>query len=387
MNYPYSRQTITKDDIKKVSEVLKSKFITQGPVVKKFENSISNLVGSRYASATNSATSALHIACLAIGLKKGDYIWTAPNSFVASANCGVYCGAKVDFVDVDKNDFNIDVEKLELKLKSKKRRPKILITVHFAGQPTKQDKIWALAKKYNFYVIEDAAHSLGAKNKGILVGSCRWSDITVFSFHPVKTITSGEGGMATTNNLNLYKKMELFKNHGISRDQKNLKKKRLGFWYYEQHHLGFNYRMSELSAALGLNQMKYIKRFVAMRNKCAKIYGNLLKNLAVRFQKIHKDNYSSYHLFIIILEKRFKKKYNNIFKDLRKLGVMVNLHYLPIHLQPFYKKFGFKNGDFPISEDYASRALSIPIYPGLKIKDQTKIKNILEKILLKNSKF
>lgn len=384
MAYPYSKQTITNEDVQKVSKVLKSKLITQGPVVKKFEKSIANFVGAKYASATNSATSALHVSCLALDLKKGDYVWTVPNSFVASANCAVYCGAKVDFVDIDENDLNIDIEKLESKLKLKKKLPKILISVHFAGQPTKQSQIWKLAKKYRFHVIEDASHSLGAKNKGNYVGNCRWSDITVFSFHPVKTITAGEGGMATTNNLNLYKKIELFKNHGISRDRKSLLKKNLDFWYYEQHLLGFNYRMSELSAALGLNQIKHIKKFVAMRNKCAKIYGDLLKNLEVRFQKIHKDNYSSYHLFVIVLEKKFKKKYNNIFKDLRKLGIMVNLHYLPIHLQPFYKKFGFKNGDFPVSEDYASRALSIPIYPGLKNKDQKKIKDILEKVLIKN---
>ena len=380
--FPYSRQKILKQDIVAVNKVLKSSYLTQGPAVKEFENKVSKKVNVKYAVAVNSATSALHISCLALGLKKNDFLWTVPTTFVASANCGVYCGADVDFVDIDEKTFNIDVNKLSEKLKKSKRKPKILVTVHLGGQPTEQEKIWKLAKKYNFFIIEDASHSLGASRKKNLVGNCKWSDICIFSFHPVKIITTGEGGMAVTNNKNVYEKLDILKNHGITRKQSDLKIKKLGFWYYEQHVLGFNYRLSDISAALGISQLKSLNKFISERNNIAKRYNHLLKKLPVRSQEIKKENKSSFHLYIILLDlKKIKKNYNQIFSSLRKKGVMINLHYLPVHLQPFYKSFGFKKGSFPVSENYSKRAISLPIYPGLKEKEQKKIVKTLTKII------
>ncbi len=381
--FPYSRQKILNQDVKAVSKVLKSNFLTQGPLVKKFENKISNKVKVKFAVAVNSATSALHISCLALGLKKNDLLWTVPTTFVASANCGFYCGANVDFIDIDKKTFNIDVNKLSEKLKKTKRKPKILVTVHLGGQPTEQEKIWKLAKKYKFFVIEDASHSLGASRKNNLVGNCKWSDICIFSFHPVKIITTGEGGMAVTNNKKIYEKLDILKNHGITRKQSNLKIKKLGFWYYEQHLLGFNYRLSDISAALGISQLKSLNKFILERNKIAKRYDQLLKKLPIRSQEIKNENKSSFHLYIVLLNlEKIKKNYNQIFSSLRRKGIMVNLHYLPIHLQPFYKNFGFKKGSFPVSEDYSKRAISLPIYPGLTEKDQKKIVKTLTKIII-----
>ena len=378
--YPYNKQNIIKEDIKRVTKVLNSDFITQGPIISKFENAINNYVNCKYSCATNSATSALHIACLAIGLGTKDELWTVPNSFVASSNCGVYCGAKIDFVDVNKDHFNIDVSSLEKKLK--KKVPKILVSVHLGGQAPEQEKLRELSKKYNFFIIEDASHSLGASRKNSRVGSCKWSDITVFSFHPVKMITTAEGGIATTNNKLFYNKMLKLRNHGITRNQKELKTKRLGFWYYEQQCLGFNYRMNEIQAALGLSQLKRLKSFVKKRNLLAKNYNKLIEGLPLSRQKILINNVSSYHLYIVLLDlKKIKKKYNHIFNLLRKKGVLVNLHYKPIHLNPFYKVMGFKTGDFPVSEDYGKRAISLPLYINLKFIDQKNIVNILKKII------
>lgn len=378
--YPYNRQIIDSKDIRAVEKVLKSKYLTQGPVVNKFEQALSKYVGSKFACATNSATSALHIACLSLNLKPGDELWTVPNSFVASSNCGLYCGAKIDFIDIDELHFNIDVDKLEIKLK--KKVPKILVTVHLGGQPPEQEKIYKLALKYKFHVIEDASHALGAVRNKEKVGSCRWSDITIFSFHPVKMITTGEGGIATTNKKELYYKMSLLRNHGITRDQKFLKKKKLGFWYYEQHCLGFNYRMSDIAAALGISQLKKINFFLSKRKFLAKNYEKLLKNLPIKKQNILLNNKSSYHLYIILINlKKIKKKYNDIFNSLRKKGVLVNLHYKPIHLNPFYKKFGFKEGDFPVAEKYGRHAISLPLYVDLTIQDQKKIIKILKKTI------
>ena len=378
--YPYSKQKIFNEDIKILNKILKSDFLTQGPVVKKFEKKIAKYVNAKYSIATNSATSALHIACMSLGLKPNDELWTVPISFVASANCGLYCGAKIDFVDINKNHFNIDIEKLEEKLK--KKVPKILVTVHLGGQPPEQEKIWSLAKKYKFFIIEDASHSLGATRKKKKVGSCQWSDITVFSFHPVKMITTAEGGMAITNNKNYFDIMKMLVNHGITRDKKKLKKKKYGFWHYEQQLLGFNYRMNEISAGLGLSQLKKLDLFVKKRNYLANDYKKLLKGLPIKYQEILQENQSSYHLFIILLNlKKIKKKYNNIFNLLRKKGINVNLHYSPIHLQPFYKNLGFDKGDFLNAEDFGNRALSLPLYYDLNKKEQKKITNILFKIL------
>jgi len=378
---PYNKQKIYKEDIKSLIKVLKSDYLTQGPLIKQFEKKISDFVGSKYSCATNSATSALHVSCLSLNLKPGDELWTVPNSFVASSNCGLYCGAKIDFVDINKDNFIIDVDKLEKKLT--KKVPKILVTVHLGGQPPQQEKIWKLAKKYKFFVIEDASHSLGASRGREKVGSCKWSDITVFSFHPVKMITTGEGGIATTNNSEIFNSLKMFINHGITRERNRLRKKNLGFWYYEQQYLGFNYRMNELSAALGISQLKKLKYFVKKRNDLAKNYKKLLKDVPVKVQKIIDRNTSSYHLFIVLLDiKNIKRNYNYIFNLLRKKGVMINLHYRPIHLQPYYKKIGFKQGDFPIAEDYGRSAISLPLYIDLSLNEQKKIIGILKSIIL-----
>ena len=378
---PYNKQKIYKEDIKSLIKVLKSDYLTQGPLIKQFEKKISDFVGSKYSCATNSATSALHVSCLSLNLKPGDELWTVPNSFVASSNCGLYCGAKIDFVDINKDNFIIDVDKLEKKLT--KKVPKILVTVHLGGQPPQQEKIWKLAKKYKFFVIEDASHSLGASRGREKVGSCKWSDITVFSFHPVKMITTGEGGIATTNNSEIFNSLKMFINHGITRERNRLRKKNLGFWYYEQQYLGFNYRMNELSAALGISQLKKLKYFVKKRNDLAKNYKKLLKDVPVKVQKIIDRNTSSYHLFIVLLDiKNIKRNYNYIFNLLRKKGVMINLHYRPIHLQPYYKKIGFKQGDFPIAENYGRSAISLPLYIDLSLNEQKKIIGILKSIIL-----
>jgi len=380
--FPYSRQEINKGDIKSVVNILKSNYLTQGPTVKKFEKEICKKIGAKYAVAVNSATSALHISCLSLNLKKNDRIWTVPTTFVATANCGLYCEAKIDFVDIDPRTFNIDVDKLEKKLINSKIKPKILVTVHLAGQPPDQERIKKLSKKYKFFILEDASHALGASRKKQKVGNCKWSDIAVFSFHPVKIITTGEGGIAVTNNKKIYEKLEILRSHGITRKKLKLKKKNLGFWYYEQQALGFNYRMSDISAALGISQLKRMSFFVKKRNQIAKRYYKLLSNLPVVLPKINKYNISSFHLFIVLIDfNKVSKSYNKIFTNLRKKGIFINLHYLPIHLQPYYRKFGFKNGDYPVAEKYSKSAISLPIYPSLKLVDQKKIVSILKKTL------
>ncbi len=374
---PYSRQAISKKDINAVNKVLKSKFLTQGPEVKKFEYFIKKFTKAKYAIAVNSGTSALHLSCLGLGLNKNDYLWTAPNTFVSTANCALHCGAKVDFVDIDKDDFNISIEKLKYKLKHTRpsKLPKILIPVHFAGLPTYQDEIFKLSKKYGFRVIEDASHSLGATYKKEKVGSCKWSDITVLSFHPVKIATSGEGGMILTNNKKVYDKIKILRTHGI------YKAKSFKPWYYEQLDLGYNFRMSDIHAALGLSQSKSIKKFINKRNKIAKTYLNKLKNLPIKFQKINKYCKSTYHLFTISIElKKIKNTYNKIFSTLRNNNIFVNLHYLPVHLHPYYKKMGFKKNDFPISEDYSNRSMSIPVFYNLNIRSQNKVIILLKKL-------
>ena len=371
---PYSRQSIDTQDKKSVLKVLNSNFLTQGPKVEEFEKKINKFSGSKYAVAANSGSSALHIACLALGIKKGDLVWTVPNTFVASANCAINCGAKIDLVDIDKDTFNISIESLEKKLieaKKRKNIPKVLIPVHLGGQPTQQRKIWRLSKKYGFKILEDASHSIGAKHHGIKVGSCKWSHITVFSFHPVKIITTAEGGVATTNSKSLEKKMRIFRDNGILRSSKN--------WRYKQIAPGFNYRMNDISAAIGISQLKKIKKFLKRRNEIAKFYKKLLKDLPIKVQKILPENYSSYHLFIIQLDlNHFKFSYNKIFKLLRKKKYYVNLHYMPIHLSPYFKKIGFRKGQYPVSEKYGKTALSIPIYFGLRLNEIKKFIKVLK---------
>ncbi len=377
---PYSTQTLLKSDIRGVNNVLKSYWLTQGPLVNKFENNLRKTVKSKYAVAVNSATSALHISCLALGLKHGDILWTVPNTFVASANCGLLVGAKIDFVDINKNTFNIDINILEKKLiKAKKtnKLPKILVPVHFGGQPPEQDMIWKLSKKFNFKILEDASHALGAYYKKEPVGSCKWSDITVFSFHPVKIITTGEGGAATTNNPELYKRLKMFSNHGITKEKKFFKKNKSSAWHYEQQLLGLNYRMNELSASLGITQLKNLKKFIKLRQKIAKLYYLKLKKDFIQLPVVSKNCFSTFHLFVIKIIGKSEKFHRNFFNFLRKNKINVNVHYIPVHLQPFYSKLGFKKGSFKNSEEHAKSAISIPIFPSLKIKEVNKIVNLI----------
>ena len=380
-NFKYSTQTISKKDIISVNKILKSEFLTQGPKTPEFENKIKILVGSKYVLATNSASSALLLACKALSLKSGDLFWTAPNSFVATANCGVLCGLKIDFLDIDPDTWNISIEKLEKKLKiakKKKRLPKLIIIVHLGGLPVNPIKLNNLSKKYKFKIIEDASHSLGGKYYSKNVGCSKWSDITIFSFHPVKIITTGEGGCCTTNKKKYYEKLNVLRNNGIIEERKNFKFKNLGPWYYEQHSLGYNFRMNDIQSALGISQLKNLNIFVKKRNKIAKFYCNQLKNLPIKFQKIEKNFYSTYHLFIIKLDVKYKYLHKKFFNYLRSKNMYVNLHYLPIHLQPFYRKFGFKKNQFPVAEEYSETAISIPIYPNLKKKEQIKIINYIK---------
>jgi len=382
---PYSKQFVSADDIKSVVKVLKSDFLTQGKQVPKFENKIKKFVGAKYAVAVSSASAALHLSCIALGLKKNDILWTVPNTFVASATCGLHCGAKIDFVDIDKNTNNISIYELEKKLKKAKKSkklPKILIPVHFSGFPYEQDKIFKLSKKYKFKIIEDASHALGAKYKNINVGCCKWSNITVFSFHPVKPITSGEGGVITTNSKECYEILSKLRTHGITKNLNELNKKINSKWYYEQQLLGFNYRMSDIHASLGISQLKKINVFLKYRSNIANIYDKKLLHPLIVLPKKDKDYISTYHLYVIKLKlKKINRSYDYIFKKIQSKGIGINLHYLPVHLHPLFRKMGFKRGDFPLAEKYSKCAISIPIYFGLKNKDQKKVINIIKNFL------
>jgi len=387
MIIPYGKHKIYKQDINQVVKTLKSNFLTQGPLTTEFENKISNYCKSKYSVASNSATSSLHISCLALGLKKGHALWTVPNTFVASANCGLYCGASIDFVDIDKNNLNIDVEKLELKLiKSKKTNtlPKIIVTVHFAGQPTIQEEIYKLSKKYHFKIIEDASHSLGSLRNNERVGNCKYSDITVFSFHPVKMITTIEGGIATTNSKKIYQLLKLYSSHGIQKDKKQFFNKKNHSNYYEMQKLGLNYRMSDVQAALGISQLSKIERFISKRNYLAKLYKKNLSHLPIHFQTILDNNLSSYHLFTInFLEKRHIQSKRKIIDQLNKKKINVGVHYIPVHLHPYYAELGFKPNMFPVAEQHYKSTISLPIFYELKKQQVLYISFILEKILKK----
>tara|TARA_B100001059_G_scaffold88128_1_gene86630 strand:+ start:14541 stop:15701 length:1161 start_codon:yes stop_codon:yes gene_type:complete len=380
---PYSKQNLNKKDISAVLKILKSNFLTQGPTVEKFEKKICEITKAKYATACNNGSSALHLACLALNVKKNDIVWTVPNTFVATANCVLNCGGKIDFVDIDKENFNISVTELEKKLiiaKKKKKLPKILIPVHLGGLPTEQKKLWLLSKKYKFKIIEDASHSIGAKHLNEPVGSCKWSHITTFSFHPVKVITTIEGGAALTNDKKLSEKMKLYLSNGITKNHKNFKNKKMKNcpWYYEQQERGYNYRMSDVCAALGISQLSRLKKFISERNKIANIYKRLLKDLPLKFQDISKGNLSTYHLLIVQFNlKKSKFNYKKIFNKLRSANFFVNLHYMPMHINPFFKKKGFKKKQFPVAEKYGECSLSLPVYYGIPIK---KILQICRKI-------
>jgi len=381
---PYSCQEITQDDIDAVVQVLQSDFLTQGPVVPEFEKSVANYCGTKYGIATNSATSALHIACLALGLEKDDYLWTSPITFVASANCGLYLGAKIDFVDIDPKTYNLSENLLEEKLiqaEKDGKLPKIIIPVHFAGQSCEMEKIGQLSKKYGFKVIEDASHSIGGKYKNNLIGDSQYSDITIFSFHPVKMITTGEGGMAITNSKMLADKMLLLRSHGITRDSKLMTHESDGDWYYQQIKLGYNYRMTDIQAALGISQMQRLDEYVKKRHSIAKKYNESLNIREITIPYQNQKNYSSFHLYVILLnsEKIISRK--NMFEKLRSKNIGVNVHYIPVHTQPYYRNMGFKIGDFPNSEKYYQRAISLPIYSTLSVDEQNKIIKSVRDIL------
>lgn len=386
MFIPYGKQNINQADIDSVVDVLKSDFLTQGPQVPKFEEVVKNFVGAKYALAVNSATSALHLACLALGLGKGDILWTSPITFVASANCGLYCGATVDFVDIDEKTYNLSVEKLEAKLKQAKEAnllPKIVIPVHLCGQPCDMSKIYALSKEYGFKIIEDASHAIGGKYHDAYIGSCQYSDITVFSFHPVKIITTAEGGMALTNNEQLAQKMDLLRSHGVTRNTDLMTKQSEGGWYYQQIDLGFNYRMTELQAALGVSQMQRLEEFVAKRHEISNQYNELLKDLPIILPYQLENTYSGLHLYVIRLKlEELQKDRGQIFSELREKGLGVNVHYIPVHTQPYYEQLGFKKGDFPQAENYYASAISLPMYPDLTQEQLGYIYTTLKEVLV-----
>ncbi|MGB0959449.1 MAG: UDP-4-amino-4,6-dideoxy-N-acetyl-beta-L-altrosamine transaminase [Halocynthiibacter sp.] len=367
---PYGRQNINQADIDLVVKTLTSDYLTQGPQVPAFEAAICAATGANHAVAVNSATSALHIACLALGLGAGDLLWTSPITFVASANVGLLCGAKVDFVDVDPNTFNMCPEALEAKLKlaaAQGTLPKIIMPVHMCGQSCDMARIGALAKAHGIHVIEDASHAVGGTFHDVPVGKCEHSDIAVFSFHPVKIVTTAEGGIATTNDPTLAQRMELFRSHGVTRDESLMTKESEGGWYYQQVALGLNYRMTELQAALGVSQMTRLKDFVAKRNQLAERYDVALADLDLDRPGRLTGAYSAFHLYVIRVDATRRKA---IYDSLRAADLGVNVHYIPVHLQPYYQNPGFKQGDFPNAETYYSRAISIPLYPDMTDADQ-----------------
>lgn len=378
---PYGKQDISKEDVKSVIDVLNSDFLTQGPVLPKFENKVAKYCDSRHAVASNSATSSLHLACLALGLESGDWLWTSPNSFVASANCGIYCGANVDFVDIDPQTYNMCPNKLEEKLAEAEKAgklPKIVIPVHYAGQSCDMKKIFNLSLKYNFKIIEDASHSIGGSYLDLAIGNCKYSEITIFSFHPVKIVTTAEGGVATTNSDEISNTMKLLRSHGITRDPSLMTKKPDGAWYYQQIQLGFNYRMSEIHAALGISQLNRLDEFVTRRQTIRDTYDTCLDGLPLIKPFQSKDCISSMHLYPIQINKELYRE--KLFNELRSNGIGVNVHYIPIHMQPYYQKLGFKENDFPNAKFFYERAISLPIYFGLTEEKQKIVISTLKQI-------
>ncbi len=382
---PYGKHNISRDDINAVVEVLKGDFLTQGPAIKAFEDSIVKYTGAKYAVAVNSNTSGLHIACIVLGLSKGELLWTSPNTFVASANCGRFCGADVDFVDIDLQTFNISITALKEKLYNAKKvgmLPKILIPVHMCGTSCDMVEIKKLSEEYGFKIVEDSAHAIGGKYNNKPVGNCEYSDISVFSFHPVKIITTGEGGVVTTNDKNIYNRLLRLRTHGITREQEFMKNESHGSWYYEMLELSYNYRMTDIQAALGLSQMSRLDEFVQKRNYLAAKYIELFKNTPMLFQQIPNNCYSSYHLFPILLENTNSKK--EIFEELKKANIGVNLHYIPVYLHPYYSSLGFKPGYCQNAEEYYKRVFSIPLYPKMSEDD---IEYIVNKIVQMCAKY
>lgn len=380
---PYGRQHINQADIDAVVNVLTSDWLTQGPMVPRFEEALAAYSQVPYAVAVNSATSALHIACLALGVGVGDSVWTVPNTFVASANCALYCGAQVDFVDIDAGTFNMSVDALTIKLQAAAvagNLPKVVIPVHFAGQSCAMREIHALSKQYGFRIIEDASHAVGASYLEAPVGNCRFSDITIFSFHPVKIITTGEGGVALTKSQDLYERMQLLRSHGITRDARLMENKPDGAWYYEQVDLGFNYRMTDMQAALGVSQLQRLDEFIGKRRELAASYRQLLAPLALRMQQPIADANSSWHLMVVQLESATVER-GAAFDFLRQQGIGVNVHYMPVYLQPYYRRLGFEPGYCPVAEEYYRKAISLPMYPQLTTEQMAYIVKTLGELL------
>lgn len=382
---PYARQQVTQEDVDAVIAALASDYLTQGPAVPRFERAVAAQAGAREAVAVNSATSALHIACLALGLGPGDRLWTVPNTFVASANCARYCGADVDFVDIDPGTWNLSVPSLEAKLERAARDgrlPKVVVPVHFGGQPTDQEAIRELSRRYGFKVLEDASHSIGASRHGERVGSCRWSDVTVLSFHPVKIITSGEGGMALTNDAQLADALRLLRSHGITRDASRFRCASPGEWYYEQHVLGFNYRMTDIHAALGFSQLGRLEANVARRNALADRYATALSGLPLRLPAIAAGNRSAFHLYVVRIDPaRAARTHREVFDEMRGRGIGVNLHYLPVHLQPYFRALGFTEGSWPEAEAHGREAITLPLYAALEESQQDIVVEALRAVL------
>ena len=382
---PYGKQDINQADVDAVIDVLRSNFITQGSVVPAFERMVFGYCGASHAVAVNSGTSALHIACRALGVGPGDMVWTTPITFVASANCALFSGAKVDFVDIDPRTYNMSAQRLVEKLEQAEMQgnlPKVIIPVHLCGQPCDMVTIHELGKKYGFKIIEDASHAIGGKYKDEPIGNSCYSDITVFSFHPVKVLTTGEGGMSVTNDPELARRMKLLRSHGITRDEQEMTQLADGPWYYQQIDLGYNYRMTDIQAALGVSQMKRLDEFVAQRHSIAKRYDELLKDFPLTAPWQHPDGYSGLHLYVIRLNlDEISKTHKEVFESLREQGIGVNLHYIPVYRQPYYEQMGFKQGYCTEAEQYYQEAISIPMYPGLTAELQDQVIEALRKAL------
>jgi UDP-4-amino-4,6-dideoxy-N-acetyl-beta-L-altrosamine transaminase len=381
---PYGRQTISEADIAAVESVLRSPYLTQGPAVPAFEQAVAEKVNAHYGVAVNSATSALHIACLALGLGPGDRLWTSPITFVASANCGRYCGAEVDYVDIDPATGLMSVPVLEQKLQGAEREgtlPKVVVPVHLTGSSCEMAAIGSLAARYGFVVLEDASHAIGGRYRGEPVGNCRHSAITVFSFHPVKIITTGEGGLATTNDSVLAQRMAELRSHGIVRDVERFEQPAAGPWMYEQQQLGFNYRITDIQAALGLSQLQQLDEIVAERNRQLNRYQELLADMPIQLLNVPDDVLSSVHLAVIRLQQATAEQHRKVFEGLRAAGIGVQLHYSPVHLHPYYRALGFLEGQFPEAEAYASSAISLPLFPGLEIHEQQQVSRTLSNLL------
>ncbi len=378
---PYGRQAISEEDIQAVTSVLRSDWITQGPAIPRFEQAVASYCSAPYSVAVSSATAALHLACVALGVGPTDRVWTTPNTFVASANCALYCNATVDFVDIDPATANMGVQALARKLQDAEARgglPKVVIPVHFSGEPCDMVEISKLAHRYGFRIIEDASHAIGAKYPNGVVGDCRYSDISVFSFHPVKIITTGEGGGLTTQSPGLARKLALLRTHGITRDSTEMTVGTHGAWYYEQVMLGFNYRMTDLQAALGISQLSRIEEFVARRHLLASRYDAALQGLPVRLPHRSSLNRSALHLYVVYVSADRRRQ---VFDQLRELGIGVNVHYIPVHLQPYYRRLGFREGDFPAAEQHYREAISLPLYPSLKESEQDQVIAALRGVL------